>query len=119
MRIATSLVLMCAGAILATAIEFDIPGIDLGALGTILFLVGMLGLAVTVGLEVMANRPWDRPRREPRRRREEDGDFASRRPVEPPYDPVMRPSPSPPRRGAGPEDPTRVAPRRPPPGGRR
>ena len=119
MRIATSLVLISAGAILATAIEFDIPGIDLEALGTILFLVGLLGLAVTVGLEVMANRPWDRPRREPRRRREQDHDFAPRRPAEAPYDPVLRPSPSPPRRGVSPDDPTRVAPRRPPSGDRR
>lgn len=112
MRIGTSITLIIVGGILAAAIEFDIPVIDLGALGSILFMMGLLGLVFTVGLELAENR-----QRRPRRQRKRDAvePEPTRRRPEPTYDPVLpqRPrSPRSPRRPPAPEDPTRVAPRR-------
>ena len=95
-RIGTSLLLIAVGAILAYAVDVDVPGIDIETLGAILFYVGLLGLVVTVGLELHANRR-PRPPAAPRPRPREP----ERRP--PPYDPVVR------DRG---DEPTRVVPRR-------
>lgn len=81
MRIGTSLALVAVGLILAYAIDFEVPGIEVRTLGAILFFVGLLGLIVTVGLEVASRRP-PRPRPAPREPR--------RAPVSPdPYDPVI------------------------------
>lgn len=73
MRIGTSLALIAVGLVLSYAIDFELPGIELGTLGAILFFIGLLGLAVSVGLEVMDHRarsprPARPPRDEPRRR---------------------------------------------------
>lgn len=91
MRIAPALLVTALGGVLADAVTFDVPGIDLNALGAVLFFVGLLWLAVEVGLQLAARRP-PRPRR------------AAPRPVrrEPRrvYDPVMRP-----RRTEPPADP--------------
>jgi len=68
-RIGTSLLLIAVGLVFAYAVDFELPGIEIGTLGSILFFVGLLGLAVSVGLEVMdgrARRP-PRPRPEPAR----------------------------------------------------
>lgn len=107
MRIGTSITLIIVGGILAAAIEFDIPVIDLGALGSILFIMGLLGLVFTVGMELAENR---QPR--PRRQRPRDEVEPTRRRPEPTYDPVLPQRPRSPRRPPAPEDPTRVAPRR-------
>ncbi|MDQ3609141.1 MAG: hypothetical protein M3459_09610 [Actinomycetota bacterium] len=109
MRIGTSITLIIVGGILAAAIEFDIPVIDLGALGSILFIMGLLGLVFTVGLELAQNRP-PRPRRQ--RSRDDVQPEATRRRPEPTYDPVLPQRPRSPRRPPASEDPTRVAPRR-------
>lgn len=69
MKIGTSLALVAVGLILAYAVDFDVPGIEVATLGAILFFVGLLGLIVTVGLEVAARRP-PRPARRPEPRRE-------------------------------------------------
>ncbi len=109
MRIGTSITLIIVGGILAAAIEFDIPVIDLGALGSILFIMGLLGLVFTVGMDLAENRQR-RPRRQ-RPRDKVDPEPIRRRP-EPAYDPVLPQRPRSPRRPSAPEDPTRVAPRR-------
>jgi hypothetical protein len=108
-RIGTSLTLIAVGLILAYAVDFDLPGIKVQTLGGILFWVGALGLAISIGIEVAE----DRRRRGPRPQRRpspppEHRDLAPRRPVaRKPYDPVVRPRP-PPR---DPDDePTRVLP---------
>lgn len=110
MRIGTSITLIIVGGILAAAIEFDIPIIDLGALGSILFIMGLLGLVFTVGMELAQNRP---PRQRKRKRSRDDAEpAATRRRPEPTYDPVLPHRPRSPRRPPASEDPTRVAPRR-------
>ncbi|MDQ3092298.1 MAG: hypothetical protein M3R46_11720 [Actinomycetota bacterium] len=113
MRIGTSITLIIVGGILAAAIEFDIPVIDLGALGSILFIMGLLGLVFTVGLELAENRQR-RPRRQ--RRRDKVEPEPTRRRPEPTYDPVLPQRPRSPRSPRRPpsasEDPTRVAPQR-------
>jgi hypothetical protein len=97
MRIATALLLIAVGAILAYAVDVDVPGIRIEVLGAILFWVGVLGLVIAVVLEWRATRPSrpSRPSREP-----------ERRPPPRPYDPVV--GPPPPRD----DDPTRAVPRR-------
>jgi len=109
MRIGTSITLIVVGGILAAAIEFDIPVIDLGALGSILFIMGLLGLVFTVGMELAENRP---PRARRQRPRGEVNPEPTRRRPGPTYDPVLPQRPRSPRSRPGPEDPTRVAPRR-------
>jgi hypothetical protein len=96
MRIAPALLLTALGGVLADAVTFRVPGIDRNALGAVLFFVGLLWLAVEVGVQFAitrprrARRPAPKPaRREPRRE----------------YDPVMPPRASPPP--ADPDAPTR------------
>lgn len=101
MRIGTSLALVAVGLILAYAVDFELPGIDVRALGSILFYVGLLGLALAIGLEVLAARRRRAPR--PRRRKAPPREEAVRRPA---YDPVVRP---------GPRDPSEDETRRLPP----
>src|SRR3954469_195830 len=64
MRIAPALLLTALGGILAAAVTLDVPGIDVNALGAVLFFVGLLWLAVEVGLQLAARRSR-RPRRAP------------------------------------------------------
>jgi hypothetical protein len=109
MRIGTSITLIIVGGILTAAIQFDIPIIDLGALGSILFIMGLLGLVFTVGMELAQNRPPRQRRQRPRGDAERE---ATRRRPEPAYDPVLPQRPRSPRRPPASEEPTRVAPRR-------
>ena len=80
MKIGTSLGLIAVGLILAYAVDADIPVLDIRTLGSILFFVGLLGLAVTLYLEVAARRaprprgPRRAPAPEPRARRPEPFD---------------------------------------------
>ena len=91
MKIGTSLALVAVGLILSYAVDVELPGIDLQTLGAILFFVGLLGLVVTVGLEVNARRAPKPPRApRPRAPRSEPPPVAPRR-REPAstYDPVV------------------------------
>lgn len=106
MRIGTSLVLIAVGLVLAYAIDFEVPGIELGTLGSILFFVGLLGLALSVGLEVADRRARHPPRPRPERPRRPAAEVEER----PRWDPVI-----PPRSGRAPsrdpaEDKTRRLP---------
>jgi len=56
-RIAPALVLTAIGAVLADAVTFEVPGIDRNALGAVLFFVGLLWLAVEVGVQLVTTRP--------------------------------------------------------------
>jgi heme/copper-type cytochrome/quinol oxidase subunit 2 len=48
MTIATSMVLIAAGAILRYAVTVDLDAVDLQVVGTILMIVGILGLAISL-----------------------------------------------------------------------
>jgi uncharacterized protein DUF6458 len=50
MRIGASLVLIAIGAILKFAVKDSVSGIDLGTVGIILMIVGIVGLLITVAL---------------------------------------------------------------------
>ncbi len=70
MTIGTSIVLIAAGAILKYAVTVDVDAIDLQVVGTILMIVGILGLAISLLYTfVLADRrrppadPHDRPTR--------------------------------------------------------
>ncbi len=103
MAIGTALLLVAVGAILAYAVDVDIPGVDVQTVGSVLFFVGLLGLAITIGMELLAQRarrPVAAPApRVPRRDRERvvaDPRPIARRAVPPaapaaPYDPVVGP----------------------------
>jgi hypothetical protein len=111
-KLGTSLLLVAVGLILAYAVDFELPGIEIRTLGSILFFVGLLGLLVSVGMEVVAHRA--RYPREPRPRPRDEGRFE--RPAAPPYDPVV-PARRPPRRDDEPptgvlDERTRRLPRR-------
>jgi hypothetical protein len=115
-KIGTSLMLVAFGLILAYAVDFELPGIEIRVLGSILFFVGLLGLLVTVGMEVAAQHArHPRGPREPRLRdRDTEARFA--RTSARPYDPVI-PARRPPRRDDEPptgvlDDETRRLPRR-------
>jgi hypothetical protein len=83
-RIAPALLLTALGGILADAVTADVPGIDVNALGAVLFFVGLLWLAVEVGVELAVRRP-----RRPRRAAPPPPP-ARREPARP-YDPVIPP----------------------------
>jgi len=85
MRIAPALLLTALGGILADAVTLDVPGIDLNALGAVLFFVGLLWLAVEVFVALAPARRRRAPRPAP--------PPARREPTRA-YDPVMRPRPS-------------------------
>ena len=134
MAIGTALLLVAVGAILAYAVDFDIPGIDVQTVGNVLFFVGVLGLAITIGMELLAQRARrpvaavaPRVRQRVREREVADAYPVARRvsppPPAAPYDPIVgppggrgtsrprsadaRPQPPAPHDGGG---PTRVAP---------
>ena len=66
--IGTSIVLIAIGAILKYAVEFSISGIDINVVGTILLLIGILGLVLAlVYTLILTNR-----RREPEVMRERE-----------------------------------------------
>lgn len=48
MGIGTSLVLIAVGAILRYAVTFEIPGINLPVIGTILLVLGIVGLLISL-----------------------------------------------------------------------
>jgi heme/copper-type cytochrome/quinol oxidase subunit 2 len=71
MTIATSMVLIAAGAILRYAVNADLEVVDLQVVGTILMIVGILGLAISLLYTfVLADRrspgPYDVPTRRDR-----------------------------------------------------
>lgn len=69
MTIGTSIVLIAVGAILKYAVTVDFDAIDLQVVGTILMIVGILGLAISLLYTfVLADKrppadPYDRPTR--------------------------------------------------------
>jgi hypothetical protein len=71
MTIGTSIVLIAVGAILKYAVNADVDAIDLQVVGTILMIVGILGLAISLLYTfVLADRrrpdPYDVPTRRDR-----------------------------------------------------
>lgn len=50
MRIGASLVLIALGAILKFAVKTHVNGVDIGAVGVILMIVGAVGLLITIAL---------------------------------------------------------------------
>jgi hypothetical protein len=72
MTIGTSIVLIAAGAILKYAVTVDVDAVDLQVVGTILMIVGILGLAISLLYTfVLADRrrppdPYDAPTRRDR-----------------------------------------------------
>jgi hypothetical protein len=67
MRIGVGIFLMVLGAILAFAVETDVPGISVNALGVILLLIGLV--AVVYSLMFWSTlTPWGRRRIDTRRR---------------------------------------------------
>ena len=72
MTIGTSIVLIAVGAILKYAVNADVDAIDLQVVGTILMIVGILGLAISLLYTfVLADRnrrvdPYDAPTRRDR-----------------------------------------------------
>jgi hypothetical protein len=57
MTVATSLILIAIGAVLAFAVSFSVVGIDIQAIGIILMVVGALGLAIAL-LILAGYAPW-------------------------------------------------------------
>jgi hypothetical protein len=69
MTIATSIVLIAAGAILKYAVTVEVDAIDIPVVGTILMIVGILGLAISLLYTfVLADRGRPDPRDLPPRR---------------------------------------------------
>ena len=72
MTIGTSIVLIAAGAILKYAITVDVEAVDIDVVGTILMIVGILGLAISLlYMFVLSNDrkprdPYDAPTRRDR-----------------------------------------------------
>jgi beta-lactamase regulating signal transducer with metallopeptidase domain len=65
--IGTSIVLIAIGAILKYAVEFSVSGIDINVVGTILLLIGILGLVLALVYTLILTR-----RREPEVTRERE-----------------------------------------------
>jgi len=60
MTLGVSLLLIAVGAILKFAVSATLAGIDIGTVGIILMIVGIVGLIITLGLQV-ADRAEGRP----------------------------------------------------------
>ena len=56
MGLGTSIVLIAVGAILKYAVTFEDVGIDIQVVGTILLIIGILGLVISVIYMFMSNR---------------------------------------------------------------
>jgi membrane protein implicated in regulation of membrane protease activity len=67
MRIGVGIFLMVLGAILAFAVETDVPGINVNALGVILLLIGLVAVLYSL-LFWSTVTPWGRRRIDARRR---------------------------------------------------
>jgi hypothetical protein len=67
MSIGVGIFLMVLGAILAFAVETDVPGINVNALGVILLLIGLVAVLYTLVFWSSAT-PWGRSRIAARRR---------------------------------------------------
>jgi hypothetical protein len=67
MRIGVGIFLMVLGAILAFAVETDVPGVNVNALGVILLLIGLVALVYSL-LFWSSLTPWGRRRVDARRR---------------------------------------------------
>jgi membrane protein implicated in regulation of membrane protease activity len=67
MRIGVGIFLMVLGAILAFAVETDVPGVNVNALGVILLLIGLVALLYSL-LFWSSLTPWGRRRVDARRR---------------------------------------------------
>ena len=67
MRIGVGIFLMVLGAILAFAVETDVPGINVNTLGVILLLIGLVALLYSL-LFWSTVTPWGRRRVDARRR---------------------------------------------------
>jgi membrane protein implicated in regulation of membrane protease activity len=67
MRIGVGIFLMVLGAILAFAVETDVPGINVNTLGVILLLIGLVALLYSL-LFWSSVTPWGRRRVDARRR---------------------------------------------------
>jgi hypothetical protein len=59
MALGTSIVLIAIGAILSYAVTFDVPGIDINTVGTILMIIGIIGLAISLIYMFMSGRSSD------------------------------------------------------------
>jgi uncharacterized membrane protein YidH (DUF202 family) len=67
MRIGVGIFLMVLGAILAFAVETDVPGVNVNTLGVILLLVGLVALLYSLMFWSTVT-PWGRRRVDARRR---------------------------------------------------
>ncbi|HET7571465.1 MAG TPA: DUF6458 family protein [Gaiellaceae bacterium] len=78
MGVATSLVVVAIGAILAFAVDVTTNGVDLHVVGWILIAVGLAGLVISIALWESVLGPM-RPGPPPRRRRTPPDDAPTRR----------------------------------------
>ncbi len=64
MGLGTSIVLIAVGAVLRYAVTFEVVGVDIQTVGTILLIIGILGLIISLIYMFALNRrdtPSDRP----------------------------------------------------------
>ena len=61
MTLGVSLLLIAVGAILKFAVTATLAGVSIGTVGVILMVVGIVGLVITLGLQVAGGRAEDRP----------------------------------------------------------
>lgn len=74
MGIGASIFLLAVGAILTFAVDWTVQGVDLDAVGIILMIAGLIGLAVTLAMMSRSSAPrggttyYEEPGRDPYRR---------------------------------------------------
>ena len=61
MTLGVSLLLIAVGAILKFAVTATLAGVSIGTVGVILMVVGIVGLVITLGLQVAGGRGADQP----------------------------------------------------------
>ena len=61
MTLGVSLLLIAVGAILKFAVTATLAGVSIGTVGVILMVVGLVGLVITLGLQVGGRRAADQP----------------------------------------------------------